>query len=223
MLELKSPENYNELLEQLNKITFVSTFLFLVFMTVYGYIPVIKISENLVPQGKDEDIWLKWIISFGLVPVTFSFVAFLASFSLEMHNLISKWIGLRCYWDRKITKKALEISQVQRKVTCSMTRAFMEREYYDGVKGIEQHYVKLFWRYTLSFWAIFEHFFIAAITVLYLYLSSKATIDSVLLFYLLGVLIFLLFSFFVVVLPKSYAQVRKLDKDKLTAFFKDYP
>ena len=223
MVELKSPENYNAMLEQLNKITLISTFLFFSFMTIYGYIPVVEISKELLPKGDIGDVWIKWAISLGLVPVTFSLIAFLASFSLEMHNLISKLIGLRILWDRKIAAKALELSQVQRDMSFSMARQFMRQEYYKGVEALSnKHYEKLFWRYTLSFWAIFEHFIVAATTVLYLWVFKNERFDELLTLYLVALFLLLMFSWYVVVLPKSYAQVRQLERAKLVDFFRTF-
>lgn len=220
MISLKSPASYNDLLEQLNKITFCSSFIFFVFMSLFGYLPVIKISPDLLPATEDQGVLLKWVVSFGLVPITLASIAFLASFSLEAHNILAKFLGLRLYWDRAITKKALRYSQVERKATRDLIRSFMRDMYYKEVALINQHYVQLFWRYTLSFWAIFEHFFVVLLTIAYLLIFNNDKVDMSLFFYLLGLLLLLLFHLFFITLKKSYSQVHQIDKLKLSQYFR---
>ena len=220
MISLKSPASYNDLLEQLNKITFCSSFIFFVFMSLFGYLPVIKISPDLLPATEDQGVLLKWVVSFGLVPVTLASIAFLASFSLEAHNVLAKILGLRLYWDRAITKKALRCSQVERKATRDLVKNFMRDIFYKEVALINQHYVQLFWRYTLSFWAIFEHFFVVLLTIAYLLIFNNDKVDRALFFYLLGLLFLLVFHLFFITLKKSYSQVDQIDKLKLTQYFR---
>lgn len=127
-------------------------------MSLFGYFPVININPDLLPVTEDQGVLLKWVVSFGLVPITLVSIAFLPSFSLEAHNILAKILGLRLYWDRTITKKELHYSQVERKAKRDLVKSFMRDMCYRDVALINQHYVQLFWRYTSSFWVIFEHF-----------------------------------------------------------------
>jgi hypothetical protein len=223
MISLKSPSNYNELLEQLNKITFFSSFIFFVFMSIYGYTPIINISAELLPAAKDQDSLLKWIVSFGLVPITFASIAFLASFSLEAHNLLAKLLGVRYFWDRSIAKRALRISRVERNVTRALVKSFMKDVYYKEIETVSEHYTQLFWRYTLSFWALFEHFFVALFTVAYLWALHPERVDRQLLMYIFWLLAFMLFHWIFIASRKSYSQVEQLEQKKIFDFFKNYP
>lgn len=223
MISLKSPSDYNELLEQLNKITFFSSFIFFVFMSIYGYTPIIKINPDLLPATQDQNSLLKWAVSFGLVPITLASVAFLASFSLEAHNLFAKLFGVRFLWDRSITKKALKISQVERPLTRPLVKSFMRNIYYKEIKHINHHYTQLFWRYTLSFWAMFEHFLVVLFTIAYLSALQPDRLDKQLFLYSTGLLALIIFHWLFIASRKSHAQVEQLNKDNLTDFFKNYP
>lgn len=189
-------------------------------MGLFGCLPVVKISPDLLPATEDQGVLLKWMVSFGLVPITLASIAFLASFSLEAHNILAKALGLRLYWDRAITKKALRYSQVERKATRDLVKSFMRDIYYKEVALINQHYVQLFWRYTLSFWAIFEHFFVVLLTVVFLLIFNNEKVDSSIFFYLLGLLLLLLFHLFFITLKKSYSQIEQIDKLKLSRYFR---
>lgn len=222
MISLKSPSNYNELLEQLNKITFFSSFIFFVFMSIYGYTPIIKINPDLLPAADSDNSILKWAVSFGLVPITLASVAFLASFSLEAHNLFAKIFGIRLLWDWSITKRALKISQVERPLNRPIIKIFMRKIYYKEIEKINDHYIKLFWRYTLSFWAMFEHFLVVSFTIIYLSILHPNRLDKPIFMYLLGLLALIFFHWLLVASRKSHSQVEQIDKSILINFFKDY-
>ncbi len=220
MLNIKSPTNYNEMLGKLNKSTFFTTLIFMVVLRVFDYLPLIKVPPSLIPPIKDNKEFIDWALSFGILPLCMAGVAFFLSHSFEIHNKLAKLFQIRYIWDKYfIVKPLAEIAKSDIEINREIVKKVMHELYYPQVKGIDQHYVTLFWRYAQTFWVIFEHFFV----VLVFLLVSKLLFPSNSLKYIFIYAAFIAFlgliQFVFVTAPKSKVQANQIPIGIVSKYF----
>lgn len=220
MFKKKSPENYNEMLESLSSKTFWSTLIFFIVLRILDIIPLVKISPELIPKIKDWDDTITYICSFGVIPLIIAFICGFLSQNFEIHNLLSKVLQIRYFWDKCFIVEVLVKRAGVTNITLNKlnVKRIMNEFYYSAVKEIDQHYVKLFWRYALTFWALFEHLVVITITSIILFFSISSKNFIFLWSYLLLVLIATICHFIFITAKKSTDQANAINLDKI----KDY-
>lgn len=224
---LEPPKSYNEMLPMLHKATFITTLIFYLSLVVYGYIPLVGINAKYIPPIKDYDEFIKWILTFGILPVAFSIIWSVISGALDLHNNVAKILGVRKAWDKHLIIKPLAtIAGVARDLTQDESYKIMSKLYYPEVKELkDKHYVELFWNKVYYFWVFFEHTVIAFITILTISLSKKIGLFSVtgsLIYLWVWLIILFIFNFLVFIAsvkPRTESQVRQISEEKIKNFF----
>lgn len=226
---LEPPKSYNEMLPMLHKATFITTFIFYLSLVIYGYIPFVGINAKYIPPIKEYEDFIKWILTFGILPVAFSIFWSVVSGALDLHNNVAKVIGVRKVWDSYLIIKPLaKIASVNRKLTSIESYKVMSKLYYPEVKELkDKHYVELFWNKVYYFWVFFEHTVIAFITVLVISIAKSTNLFSVtgsLINIWLWILFLVVFNFLIFIAsvkPRTESQVRQIPEDRITKFFND--
>ncbi|HGC0952780.1 TPA: hypothetical protein ACIXZY_004799, partial [Escherichia coli] len=178
---LEPPKSYNEMLPMLHKATFITTFIFYLSLVIYGYMPLVGINAKYIPPVKDYEEFIKWILTFGILPIASSVFWSVISGALDLHNNVAKIIGIRKMWDSHLIIKPLaKIAGVTRKLTTDESHKVMSKLYYPEVKELkDKHYVELFWNKVYYFWVFFEHTVIAFVTILIISIAKLTNIFSV--------------------------------------------
>src|SRR5258708_6941281 len=155
----KSPKSYNEMLPTLNLATAAGTFTYVFVLASFGYIPRIYFNSALIPPLEPRNARLiEWALSFGVIPLASMTIAYILSSAFEMHNILSKLIGLRYFWDRFYIVSPLRArANSELILNRAVVRRVMTEFYYKEIKTLDSHFVELFWRYAMYFWIIFEH------------------------------------------------------------------
>ncbi|MCZ9226299.1 hypothetical protein OM364_22940 [Escherichia albertii] len=104
---LEPPKSYNEMLPMLHKATFITTFIFYLSLVIYGYMPLVGINAKYIPPVKDYEEFIKWILTFGILPIASSVFWSVISGALDLHNNVAKIIGIRKMWDSHLIIKPL--------------------------------------------------------------------------------------------------------------------
>ncbi|SFR37387.1 hypothetical protein SAMN04488073_0008 [Marinobacter gudaonensis] len=218
---MPSPENYNQMLSKLGKLTFLTTLIFLVALRFFGVIPKIEVDDALIPPVKDYEELIEWCLSFGAIPLAGAGLAWLLSTLFEVHNKLSKFFLVRFIWDKYfIVKPMLERAEVDDHLTRSRVKQIMAELYYPEVKNIDQHYVHIFWRYALQFWVLFEHLLVVTVTVLVLGISKFELPSKGLLVYLFMVLSVASLHWFFVVTQKSKDQADQISEQAIRLYMR---
>lgn len=213
---MKPLQNYNELLSRLGKATGGTTLVFLVALSYNGVIPQIPVPEELVPPVKGLEDIISWALKFGALPIVGAAIAWFLSASFEVHNSISKTIGLRHVWEKYfIVQPMLRRVGSDEKPSRERTKDLMVYLFYPEVKKIDQHYVQTFWRYAFYFWVMFEHFWVVLITILLIGFIGWETPNSSLFIYLGVVFITSALQWFFVVVKKSKAQAGQISEQAI--------
>lgn len=226
---LEPPKSYNEMLPMLHKATFITTFIFYLSLVIYGYIPLVGINAKYIPPVKDYEEFIKWILTFGILPVALSIFWSVISGALDLHNNVAKMIGVRKAWDYYLIIKPLaKIANVNRKLTRDESYKVMSKLYYPEVKELkDKHYVELFWNKVYYFWVFFEHTVIAFLTVIIISIAKYSNLLSVTgsLVNIWSWVIFLVFFNFLIfvasVKPRTDSQVRQISEENIKKFFID--
>ncbi len=217
---MASPENYNQMLSKLGKLTFLTTFAFLIGLRFFELVPKIEINHALVPPIEDYERLIEWCLSFGAIPLAGASAAWLFSTIFEIHNKLSKLIFLRYIWDRMyIVKPMLQKAGISQELNHGRVKQIMNGLYYPEIKNIDQHYVHVFWRYALQFWVIFEHFLVVLITTIALWIINQTLPHTGLLIYLGIVFLLALSHWAFVVTKKSTDQANQIPDSKIVSFF----
>ncbi|MDR2290256.1 MAG: hypothetical protein LBE87_13915 [Serratia marcescens] len=226
---LEPPKSYNEMLPMLHKATFITTLIFYLLLVIYGYIPLVGINAKYIPPIKDYEEFIKWILTFGILPIAFSIFWSVISGALDLHNNVAKVIGLRKAWDNYlIIKPMAKIANINRKLTSIESYNIMSKLYYPEVRELkDKHYVELFWNKVYYFWVFFEHTVIAFITALvisFAKLTNLFTVTGGLVNIWLWVFFLAVFNFLVFIAsvkPRTESQVRQIPESKIKKFFND--
>ncbi|HHA2262058.1 TPA: hypothetical protein ACOEHA_002103 [Enterobacter hormaechei subsp. xiangfangensis] len=224
---LEPPKSYNEMLPLLHKATFITTFIFYFLLVVYGYIPLVGINAKYIPPIKDYEEFIKWILTFGILPIAFSIFWSVISGALDLHNNVAKILGIRKVWDKYLIIRPLaKVAGVTRELTSDESYKVMSKLYYPEVKELkDKHYVELFWNKVYYFWVFFEHTVIAFITVLVISFAKLTDLLSVtgslnnLWLWFIFLVIFNLLIFLASVKPRTESQVRQISDEKIKEFF----
>lgn len=224
---LEPPKSYNEMLPMLHKATFFTTLIFYFSLIIYGYIPLVGINAKYIPPIKDYEEFIKWVLTFGVLPVALSFVWAVISGALDLHNNIAKFFRVRWAWDEFLIIRPLAlIAGSNKELTRDEKYLVMSKLYYAEVDEIKnKHYVELFWNKVYYFWVFFEHTVIAIITAIVISLSKLTSLFSVTgsLHYLWAWVAFLIvfdvLIFFASVKPRTESQVRQIPTKKIKDFF----
>ena len=217
------PKTYNEMLRRLHWSTAILTFIYTAVLTLFGYFPELHPAKDMVPPiavaGNRE--LLPWALAaFGVIPVVSAIAAYVVSRFFEVHNLLAKAIQLRFVWDKyNIVKPLRDRAGSDMPLDRSNVKRVMNEFYYSAVKKIDQHYVELFWRYALPFWALFEHLLVVAVSLLILALL-KAPHISWIAGYLFLVLAVSILHYFFIVTKKTQDQVAQIPTDDIKSYFK---
>lgn len=221
MLTIKSPNNYNEMLEGLNKGTSITTFIFFVALRYFEIVPKIIIPESLIPPLKDYKELIDWVVSFGALPLAAALLAAFFSSFFEAHNKISKLLGIRYAWERFfIIKPLLANANINRDLSRPEIKLAMSKLYYPEAKKIDQHYVQLFWRYAMFFWVFFEHNFVVLVTTSILEFIYRDKSFTALWLYLLALFAVTLAQWFFVTVEKSKDQAKQIPIQATKEYFK---
>lgn len=226
---LEPPKNYNEMLPMLHKATFITTFIFYLSLVIYGYIPLVGINTKYIPPIKDYEEFIKWILTFGILPIAFSIFWSVISGVLDLHNNVAKILGIRKAWNNYLIVKPLaQVAGVTRKLTSDESSKVMNKLYYPEVNELkDRHYVELFWNKVHYFWVFFEHTVIAFITVLVISFAKLTHLFSVtgslkiLWLWVIFIVVFNFLIFIASVKPRTEGQVRQIPDDKIKEFFKN--
>jgi hypothetical protein len=221
MLSFKSPENYNELLPKLNVFTFFTTLIFFLLLRYFKLIPNIEIDKTLIPPIEKSKAIIEWLLSFGVIPIGAAFLALFFSSSFEMHNKISKKLKIRYFWEKKfIIQPLIARSGYKIHLTKDNIKKIMNDFYYQEVKKIDQHYVKLFWRYALPFWVLFEHTIIVFVVSVIMTIIKINFAVLYLWIYFIILLILTALQLIFVTAQKSTDQVNQIPKREIAKYFK---
>lgn len=226
---LVPPKSYNEMLPMLHKATFFTTFIFYLSLVIYGYIPLVGINAQYIPPIKDYEEFIKWILTFGLLPIASSIFWSVISGALDLHNNVAKLIGVRKLWDSHLIIRPLtKTANITRKLTKDESYKVMSRLYYPEVKELkDKHYVELFWNKVYYFWVFFEHTVIAFITAILISFSKSTNLFSItgsIINLWLWVIFLVIFNFLIFILsvkPRTESQVRQIPEEKIKKFFSD--
>jgi hypothetical protein len=137
-----------------------------------------------------------------------------------MHNILSKLIGLRYFWDRFYIVGPLR-ERVDSHVPLNrvLVRRVMAEFYYKQLKDIDPHFVELFWRYAMQFWMIFEHAFVVAASIVILLFLRPRNLEGPL-WYLAIVAALTTAQFFLVTVKKTRDEVRQISTQDVAAYFR---
>ena len=224
---LEPPKSYNEMLPLLHKATFITTFIFYFLLVIYGYIPLVGINAKYIPPIKDYEEFIKWILTFGILPIAFSIFWSVISGALDLHNNVAKILGIRKVWDKYLIIRPLaKVAGVTRELTSDESYKVMSKLYYPEVKELkDKHYVELFWNKVYYFWVFFEHTVIAFITVLVISFAKLTDLLSVtgslnnLWLLVIFLVLFNLLIFLSSVNPITESLVRHISYEKIKEFF----
>ena len=220
MVKIKSPTNYNEMLGRLNTLTFITTLVFFVGLRYFNLIPLIDVDKSLIPPLKEYKELIEWILSFGGVPFFAAAMAYFLSHSFEIHNIISKALLIRYFWDKFfIVKPMLDRSGSDININDVDIEDAMNKLYYPEVKNIDQHYVHLFWRYALRFWVLFEHTIVVLTTAVILKVLIPDNDYTKLYYYGIVITIVTFLQLFMVTVQKSKAQANQVDIQAINNYF----
>lgn len=216
------------MLPMLHKATFITTFLFYLLLVIFGYMPLVGINAKYIPPIKDYEEFIKWILTFGILPIAFSIFWSVISGALDLHNNMAKILGIRKAWDNYLIIKPLaKIASVTRKLTSDESYKVMNKLYYPEVKELkDKHYVELFWNKVYYFWVFFEHTVIAFITVVVISFAKLTNLFSVtgslnnIWLWILFLVAFNFLIFITSVKPRTESQVRQIPEDNIKEFFK---
>jgi hypothetical protein len=182
-------------------------------------VPYIELDRRLIPPIEKYEKLIEWIMSFGIIPFGIAIIAYFFSRLFQMHNIIAKFIGLRSFWDKHfIIKPLVRKARSQVPLTSGNVKKIMEF-YYQKIKAIDPHYVKLFWNYAFCFWIMFEHTVVVFITLLIL---SIMNLNVTLLWvwgYFLVLTILTAIQLFLVTGKKSTDQANQIPDNVITDFF----
>lgn len=218
----ESPKNYNELLPKLNRATFFITFVFFILLRIFNFVPFVEFKKDLIPPLKDYKEIIDWIFSFGVIPLIAAFMALFLSSFFEMHNKVTKLLGIRFFWDKYfIVKPLAKRANSEMELTTSTVKKIMNELYYPQVKNIDQHYVELFWRYALPFWILFEHVIVVLITAVVLSIVHANAMVLFIWGYLVCVIIVTALQLIFVTGPKSTDQANQISVDVVCEYFKN--
>ena len=223
------PKSYNEMLPMLHKATFFITLIFCFVLVVFGYIPLIGINAKYIPPVKDYDTLIKWMLTFGIIPVVIAVVCTILSGALDLHNNVAKLLFIRKLWDKFLIIDPLaRLAGVDRALNSEESFLVMNKLYYPEVNGLpDKHYVELFWNKVYYFWVFFEHTIIAilvstVITACRVFSYLKVEGDISKLWYWVAFLLVLNAAIFLLsVRPRTKSQVRQISVDNIKKFFKD--
>jgi hypothetical protein len=217
----KSPKSYNEMLPKLNIATAVGTFGYVFVLASCGYIPRFDGNHAFMPPLEQKYAGLtEWALSFGIIPVGSAVLAYFLSSSFEMHNIVSKLVGLRYFWDRYyIVGPLRERAHSDVQVNRALVRKVMTEFYYKEIKAVDPHFVELFWRYTMQFWMIFEHAVIVAAAIVVLWFVQSRSLEGPI-WYLAGVVAFGIAQFFIVTVRKTCDEVRQIPLQSVVDYFR---
>jgi hypothetical protein len=149
-------------------------------------------------------------------------MAYVLSSSFEMHNILSKLIGLRYFWDRfYIVGPLRKRANTEVKLNRVVVRRVMTEFYYKQIKTIDAHFVELFWRYAMQFWMIFEHAAIVAVSILILKFVQPRNLEGPIL-YLTVVVAFGIAQFFLVTARKTGDEIKQISTQSIVAYFKEF-
>ncbi|HDT1288650.1 hypothetical protein [Enterobacter asburiae] len=221
------PKSYTEMLPKLHKATFFTTLFFCLILVINGYLPVIRLNAEHVPPIKDYEETIKWILTFGVLPIALSLISAIISGALDLHNNVAKFLKIRYLWEELLIIRPLaRVAGVNRKLSDEESYNVMSNFYYPEVKElVDKHYVELFWNKVFYFWILFEHAIVAVVIVFLITISKAFDLFSItgrlsyLWFWVLIVVIFSFIVFFVSVKPRTESQVRKISHDKIHDFF----
>lgn len=224
---LEPPKSYNEMLPMLHKATFITTFLFYLSLVIFGYMPLVGINAKYIPPIKDYEEFIKWILTFGVLPIAFSIFWSIISGALDLHNNVAKVVGIRKAWDNYLIVQPLaKIANVTRKLSSDESYKVMSKLYYPEVKELkDKHYVELFWNKVYYFWVFFEHTVIAFITVVVISFAKLTNLFSVtgslynIWLWVIFLVVFNFLIFIASVKPRTESQVRQIPDDKIKEFF----
>jgi len=221
MLTIKSPQNYNEMLEGLTKGTFFTTYILFAVLCYIEITPKIVVPESLIPPIKDYKELIDWALSFGAIPLAAASLAAFCSGFFEIHNKISKLLGIRYIWDKFfIINPILKNANINKKLNRAQTKLAMNILYYPEVKKIDQHYVQLFWRYAMFFWIFFEHILVTLTTICTLEFIYRDKSFTGLWLYLLTLSIVTLAQWYFVTVKKSKDQANQIPVKAVKKYFK---
>jgi hypothetical protein len=218
---LTSPKSYNEMLPKLNLVTAVSTFAYTFVIAALGYVPRLEMNRGLIPPLEQSSANLiNWALSFGIIPLASALVAYIFSSSFEMHNIVSKLIGLRYLWDRiYIVGPLKKIAGSDTHLNRGKVRRIMSEFFYKELKTVDSHFVEIFWRYALNFWIIFEHAVIVGVSLAILEFFKVPGLRS-LLWYWAAVIAFAAAQFLLVVVRKTGDEIKQIPAERVVAYFK---
>jgi hypothetical protein len=218
----KSPKSYNEMLPKLNLATAVGTFGYVFVLASFGYIPRIDVNHHALMPPLDPGYarFTEWALSFGVVPFGSAVIAYVLSSSFEMHNILSKLLGLRYFWDRfYIVRPLRERANSDVPLNRAVVRRVMTEFYYKQIKTLDSHFVELFWRYAMQFWVIFEHAVIVAASIFILWLMQRRGLQGPV-WYLGGVVAFGMAQFFLVTVRKTGDEIKQISTQSIVEYFK---
>jgi hypothetical protein len=223
MYFIDGPKNYEESLAILSITTFITTLLFFLILSFSELIPQVEIPERLIPPIDERKELIQWLLSFGAIPLIAAVLALVASYTFELHNKISWWIGVRPFWSKSfilIPLKKRARSSVA--LTSKNAKLIMDRLYYPGIKNIDQLHVHLFWRHASQFWMLFEHLIIVFFTALFL--SAFLWKSSVAFLWLYFILLFVLTAWhlFSISGPRSRKQAMEIPSESVDEFFRTH-
>ena len=141
---LEPPKSYNEMLPLLHKATFITTFIFYFLLVIYGYIPLVGINAKYIPPIKDYEEFIKWILTFGILPIAFSIFWSVISGALDLHNNVAKILGIRKVWDKYLIIRPLaKVAGVTRELTSDESYKVMSKLHYPEVKELDRKSTRL--------------------------------------------------------------------------------
>ena len=218
----KPPKNYHKLISKLSLVTFFTTLIFLLVLTKLGYIPVLNLTDkSVIPPSEKYDKLIEWLLSFGLVPLIGALVVYFISSAFELHNKVSKLIGVRYLWDRFFIAKILvERAGASEELNRKRVKDIMYKLYYPGLKEIDAHFTLIFWKYAYHFWVIFEHAVIVLLTTLIISRYHHEWDLLYLWLYSFAVILLAALQLIFITGQKSKDQANQIPQEKLNQFFR---
>lgn len=225
---LEPPKSYNEMLPMLHKATFITTFIFYLSLVIFGYMPLVGINAKYIPPIKDYEEFIKWILTFGILPIGFSILWSIVSGALDLHNNVAKLFRIRKAWEYHLIIKPLaNTAGITRELTSDESEKVMNKLFYPEINELkDKHHVELFWNKAYYFWVFFEHTVIAFITFAVISLSKLTNLFTVtgslynIWFWFAFLFIFNILIFIASVKPRTQGQVKQIPDEKIIDFFK---
>jgi hypothetical protein len=208
------------MLPKLNLATAVGTFGYVFVLAFFGYIPRVDVNHALIPPLEPNYArFTEWVLSFGVVPFGSAVLAYFLSSSFEMHNILSKLLGLRYFWDRfYIVRPLRERAQSDVPLNRALVRRVMTEFYYKQIKSLDSHFVELFWRYAMQFWMIFEHAVVVAASIFILWIMHARSVQGPA-WYLVAVVAIGIAQFFLVTVRKTADEIRQISTQSIVEYF----